>query len=290
MTCWGFAPSGTGALPEDLARFGGGAFGSSTVAAERKTEEERRRLRTVPVVHRADRGALLCLLPLLPLLLLLLLLLLLFVPFGAWRPLVSPPGFEPGFRLPALPWSEGSDAERLLTELRNEASGLRADLEKLRSDLKATAELCVPEAADALRSPLTEPPNPAERGRQELIIPETAKGFAFLKGRWVNDAGLVNKEDQQPITVIYAFDESGNGTVSVQQAGKRDCVGKAAAGFVEAGVLRIETERQICPGEDRSYAAEIIECVPAAGGVASCLGKSAEGKTWGGSVYFKRLQ
>ncbi|MDR2056076.1 MAG: hypothetical protein LBQ10_09460 [Desulfovibrio sp.] len=270
MTCWGFSSSTKGAQPEDLARFGE-RFSPAQAAPAPSVQPPRQ--------ERADaRRTLPGWLWLLPLLLLLLLLLVIFVPFGSWRPIVALPGLD--FRLPPLPWASARDAQAELQALQAEENGLQADIDGLRGELSAQAALCLPGQRDA--SPKTAP-------RQDLVIPEKTDDYAFLLGQWMNDAGLVSRLDGQPITVLYSFDSSGNGTVTVRQAGKRDCVGKARARFTSPGVLQIEAENQMCPGENKSYKAEVIECRQTAGGQTSCLGRSADGASWGGNVYFRRI-
>ena len=298
ITCWGFGPGTQGARPEDLARIGAGFAAASTPpstpAAQPGAEPLAPPPPVPPVAPAGTGGCLARLTWLLPLLLLGLLLLLLFVPFGGWKPLITLPGLD--FRLPALPGSSQAapapDAPSLdtpsLDRLTSEGTALRNDIAQLRRQVDEKAALCVrpPEASAAPLPPITLP----EHSGEALSIPEQKDDYGFLEGRWMNDAGLRNKEDGQPITVIYAFDGQGDGSVSVRQKGKQDCVGKAKARFIDEGTLRIETERQVCPNENRAYAAEIIECRPAADGRTSCLGKSASGDNWGGSVYFFRMQ
>jgi hypothetical protein len=266
MTCWGFSSSTKGAQPEDLARF------------RERFDPARSVPPPVPPPPHA-RGNLTGRLWLLPLLLLLLLLLVVFVPFGAWRPLLALPGLN--FRLPPLPWASARDARAELPALKSEESGLQADIDRLRGELSARADLCL--SGQRRDSP------PETNLRRDLVIPEKTDDYTFLLGQWMNDAGLVSRLDSRPITVIYSFDASGNGTVTVRQAGKRDCVGKAGAHFTSPGVLRIEAENQVCPGENKSYKAEIIECRQTADGRTSCLGRSADGASWGGNVHFRRI-
>ena len=277
VTCWGFAPGTQGAQPEDLARLGekmpppraavNGANETSTAPPPP----------AAPAAGRSCPGSLAWLLPLL---LLALLLLVLFVPFGSWNPLISIPGLN--FRLPALPGSSGiaaPDGALEVPRLHAEGKSLQADIDSLRLLLEGKAAQCPP----AVQPPVV------EDTREALVVPEKTNDYGFLKGKWMNDAGLRNKEDGQPIIVVYDFDDKGDGTVSVRQQGRQACVGAAKARFTEDGVLRIETERQSCPGENRAYSAEVIECRPAAAGKSSCLGRVASGNTWGGSVYFYRV-
>ncbi|MDR1658993.1 MAG: hypothetical protein LBR94_01460 [Desulfovibrio sp.] len=269
MTCWGFSSSTEGAQPEDLARFGErfAPVPSAPPSSVQQPPQER------PDVRRKPPGWL-WLLPLL-----LLLLLILFVPFGPWRPLLVLPGLD--FRLPPLPWASTRDAQAELQALKSEENKLQADIDRLREELSTQAALCLPEQRQDA------PPKAAPR--QDLVIPEKMDDYAFLQGQWMNDAGLVSRLDGQPITVIYSFDASGNGAVTVRQAGKQDCAGKARAHFTNPGVLRIEVENQVCPGENKSYKAEVIECRQTAGGQTSCLGRSTDGASWGGNVYFRRI-
>jgi hypothetical protein len=269
LTCWGFSSSTKGAQPEDLARFGE-HFSPAPPALPSS-------VRTPPQERPEARGSLAGWLWLLPLLLLLLL--VVFVPFGSWRPLVALPGLN--FRLPPLPWASARDARAELQALQSEESELRADIDGLKEELSARAALCLP------GQPREAPPRDAPR--QDLVIPEKTDDYAFLRGQWMNDAGLISRLDGRPITVIYSFDASGNGTATVRQADKQDCVGKARAHFTNQGVLRIEAENQVCPDGNRSYKAEVIECRQAADGQTSCLGRAADGASWGGNVYFRRI-
>lgn len=282
ITCWGFAPGTLGAQPEDLARLGEGfvppaaaATGGAGVGGTGATVPPSGPGVAAAAPPAQGRGCLGFFAWLLPMLLLAMLLLVLFVPFGAWNPLIRIPGLN--FRLPALLGATAPDSALELPKLQTEGAALQGDIDKLRLLLEQKAAQC--------------PPAPAQEDpREALVIPEKTDNYGFLEGSWQNNAGLRNKEDGQPITVIYAFDDKGDGTVSVRQKGKQDCVGAAKARFTEGGVLRIETERQSCPGENRAYSAEVIECRPAAAGKSSCLGRVASGNSWGGSVYFYRLQ
>ncbi|MDR1776943.1 MAG: hypothetical protein LBR31_03840 [Desulfovibrio sp.] len=250
MTCWGFSSSTPGAQPEELVRIGK-HFPRHTAATP-----------LPPTRNTGDGRSALAWLWLLPLLCALLL--LLFVPLGPWRPLVDVFGLDS--RPPAADNARSSETASLNAEEDRPGTGL--------SDPRL-------HPTDASETP--EPP------RQELVIPPKAVDYAFLEGKWMNDAGLVSRMDGRPITVIYAFDAAGNGTVTVRQNGKQDCVGKAGARFSGPGVLRIEAEKQTCPDENKSYRAETIECRQTGDGQTSCLGKSAEGADWGGNVYFKRV-
>lgn len=289
ITCWGFAPGTLGAQPEDLARLGEGYIPHTAAQATNASSGAvpppplggaAATATSAPAQNRGCLGLLLAsLLWLLPILLWALLLLVLFVPFGTWNPLITLPGLN--YRLPALSFT-APDASLELSKLQAEGAMLQEDIQKLRLLLEQKAAQCPPAA------PVAVPPV-KEKPRESLVIPEKTADYGFLEGRWMNDAGLRNKEDGKPITVIYAFDGKGNGTVAVRQQGKQDCVGAATARFTDEGVLRIETERQSCPGENRAYSAEIIECRPAAAGKSSCLGRAAAGNTWGGSVYFYRM-
>ncbi|MDR0826273.1 MAG: hypothetical protein LBN33_00105 [Desulfovibrio sp.] len=265
LTCWGFSLGTVGAQPEDLARFGDGFVAKARPAA---TEEK-----AYPLAPPTNGAGFLRWL--LPLFFLLLLLSVLFIPFGTWEPFVRIPGLD--FRLPALPGAATLPPDDSSGKLKVEEKQLREDIEALRSRLEQEAALCEPSPAKTVEAP-----------RQELVIPEKSEDYRFLEGRWINDAGLVSKEDGSAITVIYSFDAKGEGTATVGRK-DGDCVGKARAFFTDGGILRIESERQVCPSGNRSYAAEIIECKPASGGRASCLGKSASGATWGGSVSFHRI-
>ena len=269
MTCWGFSSSTKGAQPEDLARFGE-RFVPAPAAPPSSVQPP-------PQERPGARRGLPGWLSLLPLLLLLLL--VVFVPFGAWRPVIALPGLD--FRLPSLPWASTRGAQAELEALKSEESVLQADIDRLREELSAQAALCLPGQRRDARS--------GAAPRQDLVIPEKTDDYAFLLGQWMNDAGLISRLDSQPITVIYSFDASGNGTVTVRQEGKGDCAGKARAYFSSPGVLRIEAENQVCPGENKSYKAEVIECRQTADGQTSCLGKSTDGASWGGNVYFRRI-
>ncbi|MDR0816347.1 MAG: hypothetical protein LBN28_03000 [Desulfovibrio sp.] len=296
MTCWGFASSKKGAQPEDLARFGE-SFVPTAPAAGPAAQPEPQPATPQQPENRKSRSGLWSWLWLLPLLLLLS---VLFVPFGNWHPLVS--------LLGASVFKVAPEGQHALQESRDEEKRLRADLAALRLKLGEQAALCVPESAQrattkqdfgvppqgsvALKEGLSSKPDVVipEKilPRQDLVIPEHPGDYAFLQGRWKNAEGLVNKADKQPIETIYFFDANGNGTVTVLQKGRQDCTGKAKARRDDSGVLRIETERQICPGSQRQYSAEIIEC-RASVGAASCLGKTQGGESWGGNVYFHRV-
>jgi hypothetical protein len=269
MTCWGFSSSTKGAQPEDLVRFGERFVPTAAAPPPSVQPPPQKR----PDILGIPPGWL-WLLPLL-----LLLLLVVFVPFGAWRPIIALPGLD--FRLPALPWASARDAQAELRALKSEENGLQTDIDKLREELSAQAALCLPGQRQ------DDPPKADLR--QDLVIPEKTDDYAFLLGQWMNDAGLISRLDSQPITVLYSFGASGNGTVTVRQAGKGDCVGKARAHFTSPGVLRIEAENQVCPGENKSYKAEVIECRQTADGQTSCLGRAADGASWGGNVYFRRV-
>ncbi|MDR3175868.1 MAG: hypothetical protein LBU06_04975 [Desulfovibrio sp.] len=265
LTCWGFSAGTAGAQPEDLARCGDGFVAAKPRASGAK-----------PVSPQAPAEEKNGFFPwLLPLFLLLLLLTLLFVPFGNWEPLASVPGLN--FRLPALPGAKDQEAIPALDELRGEEKQLRGDIETLRLRLEERAALCT-----------SSPSKQAAVPPQDLVIPEKSSDYKFLEGSWKSDAGLVSKEDGKPIIVIYTFDANGEGKATVKRE-DGDCVGKARAQFTAGGVLRIESEKQVCPSGGRTYAEEIIECSPTGGGRASCRGKSASGADWGGSVNFRRI-
>jgi hypothetical protein len=271
ITCWGFSSAGKGAQPEDLARVGECLAPSAQSPAHQPIQAP-----TLTPEAQNSRSGLAAWLWLIPLLLLLLA--ILFIPFGEWQPIIRLPGLD--FRLPALPWaSRDTPIPAQITDA--EENRLQADIDRIREKLSAQAAVCLPQQRQ------DSPPDAAPR--QDLVIPEKPNDYAFLQGKWMNDAGLISRLDGQPITVIYVFDSTGNGSVTVRQAGKKDCVGKAEAHFTEPGVLRIEAENQTCPGENKSYKAEVIECRQAAGVQASCLGKSGDGASWGGNVYFRRI-
>ncbi|MDR2574427.1 MAG: hypothetical protein LBC94_08845 [Desulfovibrio sp.] len=266
MTCWGFSSSTQGARPEDLARFGE-RFAPSAPPPPAQAQAQ------APPKTDSRAFAWLCLLPLL-----LLLLLILFASFGSWRPLIA--GLGPIIQLPPLPWVSAGDSRAEQQALEFEENALRMDINGLREKLSTLAALCAPERRAS---------QPEDAPGQPLVIPEKADDYAFLQGRWINDAGLVSRLDGRPITVTYTFDASGNGTATVRQADGQDCSGKARAHFAGQGILRIETENQTCPDENKSYKAEIIECRQTAEGKTSCLGKSADGADWGGNVHFRRI-
>ena len=111
----------------------------------------------------------------------------------------------------------------------------------------------------------------------------------FLRGRWSCNMGLVNKQNLQPITVLYEFDCYGKGTATVKEQGRGDCVGTAEAIAHDDGTLVINSAKQIC-SDGQSYAAEQIECRPGVNNIAMCLGKTAAHTDWGGSVPFYRVK
>jgi hypothetical protein len=117
--------------------------------------------------------------------------------------------------------------------------------------------------------------------------------MSFLRGRWLCDRGLVRKSDGHPIIVLYDFDSSGRGTVTVRlrdaQSGREDCTGSVVASMSARGTLIIKAERLVCPDGQGGYAAETVECVPDANNRAMCRGRSDTGADWGESVPFYRV-
>ena len=270
LTCWGFGPGAPGVPPQDLTRLGLAAT-SSKVAASQTAQAG---VQTVSSgAAQKMRGF--SWLWLLPLLLLFLIFFLLTASFGANPPLI--PGFN--FKGPALPFSKKIPA---MTTPSDEIEKLRKEIQLLERALLDRAELCPPETG-----PSGMTPEPEEK-REALTIPEKPSDMDFLRGRWLCDRGLLNKADGQPIIVLFDFDSSGKGTVTVRQYGREDCVGPAVASMNAERVLIIEAERQICP-DGRGYTAETIECRRGADNRTLCLGRSATGSTWEGHVPFYKI-
>ena len=133
------------------------------------------------------------------------------------------------------------------------------------------------------------PPSPSDDDSAEQTEPLTippqgqsgdAASLGFLEGEWRSDSSLYDKSTGKPLTQLYRFDKTGQGTVVIRRADGVDCGGKAQASRTAAGGLRIEEAGPIeCP-DGKRFAPAVTECTRAEKGQAKCQGTNRAGSSY----------
>lgn len=299
IVCWGFAPGAEGAPPQELFRLSGAPAVARVASApvqpapaadpEPAPQPER-----IAYVVTDDRGW--NWLWLLPLLLALLGLAALLLVSWCGRP---PMVVVPGLRLEGPAWLCSSVPDPALdAEMARRDSVLR-ELEALRQ----RAELCqpkklppLPPAQPAVPPEPVAPPAPVvppvpEVQRNELEIPEQSRrtgDLGFLRGSWLCEAGLVNRETRKPLVVTYQFDGAGEGRLTIRD-GEQVCVAPVTAKIAPSGRLLMETPEVInCPS-GTPFSGQSVEC-GGEGAAASCSGYNRPGGKAPWTAVFQKIQ
>lgn len=263
VTCWGFGPSTQGAHPQDISRL----FGPVHAAVPPLPAQEAATVAEAEAVHSKPRTRWL---PwLLPLLLLALLLTLLCVGWGGRAPLMPIPGLNL-----SGPDLFGSKEFPELDLARQQELELLAHIDGLRekANLCARTSTPVPEA-------------------KKLVIPEQAardKDMSFLAGVWECETGLIDRNSNSPVTMLYSFDGQGTGFVALSSS-KGLCKSGVRASFDAEGRLTFRTDDVIpCP-EGAAFSGQEVVCKDQQG-EALCSGRnlSSSGQEW--SAVFKQKQ
>ncbi|MDR1947446.1 MAG: SrfA family protein [Desulfovibrio sp.] len=123
------------------------------------------------------------------------------------------------------------------------------------------------------------PKAPRQKKGEDLKIPEDARknnDMSFLEGCWNSDSGLVDSSGD-PVIVTYCFDGKGSGTRAITRKQKGDrCAGPVRARFDQSGKLLIDADGAPCP-RGSAFVPHRVECLPGAGGDASCNGREQGG-------------
>lgn len=281
FVCWGFGPGTPGVEPKSLTRL-------LRTPAQATPAETQPPLAPQPSVKAAEAARAVTeeriarrppcfawLWWLLPALAACLLLCLLCTSFGGLPSLAGPVWFYG----PALPYGDKPK------DRKPELAVLQKEIADLEAKTHAHAAMCGPEQPAIAEKPAqTAPVTVPAKPEQELIIPKNAEDASFMSGKWACETGLANKTTGEPVSVVFEFNENGNGTGTVYDS-RGMCRGPAEA-RMSNGELHIEHGLLACPGGGGYVPVRII-CQGAAGAQATCSGRSEDGTEWKDAAFIR---
>jgi hypothetical protein len=274
LTCWGFEPERSGAVPQTLVRFGEFIPPPPPEAVTETPEPE-----PVPE-HPADIKPVRPPFPFFKAFLGIIAGALFVYGLFALSLLIPGPSgkfvesllFPTGSSLPDDVRQHFSHAEEELSTACRAAqemeTSLTRDLGEIRERMGETLAQCVHIPAYKTGDPLSIPLEAYEK-----------KNIRFLKGCWSSGSsrldpgkGVINSAGKR-LAITYCFTPKGTGEQTIREAGgSSECKGSLDARFDEAGLLIIEESEVTCPGSGAGYMKGRVECVRDGQSQAHCYG------------------
>lgn len=130
-----------------------------------------------------------------------------------------------------------------------------------------------------LVQPQAEAPAPvidAIDGGDALVIPSRSMetgDLGFLQGEWVSITDLVSSLSNEPVVILYAFDQAGGGTTTITRDPSGECVAPVKAQFKPDQKLYIEDQTDVICTDGVVFRKSSVVCEVADSGQATCLGR-----------------
>jgi hypothetical protein len=131
-----------------------------------------------------------------------------------------------------------------------------------------------PDGPKAPSAPETRPP---------LVVPPQASSLGFLKGEWVAQTGLIDRQTRQPLDLSMRFDDQGQGRLRLQRADGSSCDGPLQASRTQTGLI-MEAKQALPCSNGGSFESPRIECTPLRDGRTDCFGWNPDGSRFGMEV------
>ncbi len=137
-----------------------------------------------------------------------------------------------------------------------------------------------PDGSNSPDGPKAPNTSSAPETRQPLVVPPQASSLGFLKGEWVTQTGLMDRQTRQPLDLSMRFDDQGQGRLRLQRADGSSCEGPLQASRTQTGLI-MEAKQALPCSTGGSFDSPRIECTPLREGRTDCFGRNPDGSRFG---------